>query len=146
MRVVGCAGSDEKAALVRELGAAECWNYRIETDPVTALQRVAPEGVDVFFDNVGGPILDAALKHMNKRGVILACGAISEYDSEAAPLRNWYAWSHRSQEHAQSSALAPHALAACSHRLCTPCRFYVTVNRLRIHGFIASDFFEGGQV
>ena len=108
MRVVGCAGSADKLATLRELGVSNCWNYRTEPDPVAALARVAPSGVDVFFDNVGGPILDAALKHMNRHGVVLACGAISEYDSaDTGGLHNW---------------------------------FYITVNRLQVHGFIASDF------
>lgn len=90
MRVVACAGTQEKCQVVLGLGAAACWNYREETDPAEALSRHAPQGIDFFFDNVGGAVLDAALKAMNKGGVILACGAISGYDQAPVPLNNWF--------------------------------------------------------
>ncbi|MEX0287027.1 MAG: NADP-dependent oxidoreductase [Paracoccaceae bacterium] len=82
-RAVGIAGGPEKCAWVKdELGFDECLDYR---DPgfFKALRKACPEGVDVYFDNVGGEILELALFQMNERGRVVCCGAISQYDSNA---------------------------------------------------------------
>lgn len=79
-RTVGIAGSAEKCGLVvDELGADACLNYREEPDLEAAISRVCPEGVDVFFDNVGGETLDAALMNMNTGGRVAISGQVSEY-------------------------------------------------------------------
>lgn len=80
-RVVGSAGSDEKVAHLKELGV-EAFNYKT-TAPKDALPTLAPEGLDIYFDNVGGATLDAALENMKGHGRIIACGAISQYNATA---------------------------------------------------------------
>jgi NADPH-dependent curcumin reductase CurA len=83
--VVGSAGSPEKVAWLRELGLAGVFDYR-ETSPRDALRELAPDGIDVYFDNVGGDTLEAALGAMRVRGRIVACGSISRYNAtEALP-------------------------------------------------------------
>ncbi len=82
-RVIGVAGGREKCDwLVRELGLDACIDYKHE-DLAAALKRAAPEGVDVYFDNTGGPILQAALFAMKLHGRISCCGAVSQYDVAA---------------------------------------------------------------
>jgi NADPH-dependent curcumin reductase CurA len=85
-RVVGIAGTKEKCSwVVDELGFDACIDYRTE-NVVDALRTACPNGIDVYFDNVGGDILDAALQTMNDFGRIVACGMISRYnDAEPAP-------------------------------------------------------------
>jgi NADPH-dependent curcumin reductase CurA len=79
-RVIGSAGSPEKVAWVRELGFDVAFDYR-ETDTREALR----EGIDVYFDNVGGPTLEAALAALRVRGRVVACGAISQYNATELP-------------------------------------------------------------
>jgi NADPH-dependent curcumin reductase CurA len=82
-RVVGIAGSEEKCAwLTEELGFDAAINYRTE-DVSQAIRRTCPDGVDVFYDNVGGDILEAAITHLALRGRIVLCGAISQYNDQA---------------------------------------------------------------
>jgi len=76
--VVGSVGSKEKTAFVEGLGA-KAFNYH-EEEPGEALARLCPHGLDIFFDNVGGLVLDAALLHANPFGRFVLCGAISQYD------------------------------------------------------------------
>lgn len=81
-RVVGLAGSDEKCAwLTDEAGFDAAINYK--TDNVRrAIGQACPDGVDIFFDNVGGEILEAAIGHLALRGRVVMCGAISQYNDE----------------------------------------------------------------
>ena len=84
--VVGSAGSDEKVALLLgELGFDAAFNYK--TGPVDKqLLAAAPDGIDVYFDNVGGDHLEAALHALKVHGRVALCGAISVYnDTEPAP-------------------------------------------------------------
>jgi len=82
-KVVGVAGGREKCDwIVRELGFDACIDYKND-DVAAALKRAAPEGVDVYFDNTGGPILQAALFAMKMHGRISCCGAVSQYDVAA---------------------------------------------------------------
>lgn len=82
-RVVGIAGGAEKCAwVVSELGFDACVDYR-EPGLGKALRAACPDGVDVYFDNVGGSVLEAALFAMNTRGRVVCCGAVSQYDSTA---------------------------------------------------------------
>jgi NADPH-dependent curcumin reductase CurA len=76
-RVIGCAGSGEKVAWLRELGFDEAFDYH-ETDVRDALA----DGIDVYFDNVGGSTLEAALAALRLRGRVVACGSISGYNDE----------------------------------------------------------------
>jgi NADPH-dependent curcumin reductase CurA len=84
-RVVGIAGTDEKCAwVVDELGFDGCINHR--TDDITArLRELCPDRVDVYFDNVGGPILDAVLGGLAMHGRVVLCGAISVYNDQGRP-------------------------------------------------------------
>jgi NADPH-dependent curcumin reductase CurA len=84
-RVVGSAGSQEKVDYVTgELGFDAAFDYK-QTDPLSGLKEHAPDGVDVYFDNVGGDHLDAALARMNVHGRIALCGAVSGYNEEQPP-------------------------------------------------------------
>lgn len=82
-RVVGIAGGAEKCAwVVKTLGFDACVDYR---DPkmFKALRAACPDGVDIYFDNVGGQVLETALFVMNDKGRVVCCGAISQYDTAA---------------------------------------------------------------
>lgn len=82
-RVVGIAGGAEKCNwVVEELGFDACVDYR-QPGLFKALRAACPDGVDIYFDNVGGDILETALALMNERGRIPCCGAISQYQSTA---------------------------------------------------------------
>ena len=92
-RVVGIVGADEKAEVVREtLGADTVINYRKEPDLAGALVQACPEGVNVYFDNVGGTTLDAALMAMAQGGRIVGCGMISDYNNAASPTPLYNLW------------------------------------------------------
>ncbi|MDD9969356.1 MAG: NADP-dependent oxidoreductase [Myxococcales bacterium] len=85
-RVVGTAGSTDKCQwVVDELGFDGCINYK-EENVGEKLAELCPDGVDVYFDNTGGPILQAALLAMKQRGRIACCGAVSDYDT-GQPMR-----------------------------------------------------------
>ena len=90
-RVVGSAGSPEKLAWLDELGFDAAFDYR-NRPARAALAEAAPDGIDVYFDNVGGDLLEAAIGHMRLYGRIVACGSISRYnDSEpTAGPRNMF--------------------------------------------------------
>ncbi|KAH9800249.1 PKS ER domain-containing protein [Citrus sinensis] len=77
--VVGSAGTNEKVAILKEkLGFDDAFNYKEETDLKATLKRYFPDGIDVYFDNVGGEMLEAAVANMNLFGRVAACGVISE--------------------------------------------------------------------
>jgi len=79
-RVVGIAGGSDKCNwLTSELGFDAAVDYK-DGAVFKALRAAAPKGIDVYFDNVGGDILEACLAQMNNRGRIACCGAISQYD------------------------------------------------------------------
>lgn len=81
-RVIASAGSDDKVDWVRELGADEVINYKTAKDLTAALRKAAPEGLDVYFDNVGGKHLDAALAVAKDSARIVVCGMIAGYNDE----------------------------------------------------------------
>jgi NADPH-dependent curcumin reductase CurA len=84
-RVIGSAGSAEKVAWIRELGCDAAFDYR-ERTPREALAELAPDGIDIYFDNVGGDHLEAAIGALRTYGRIVACGSISRYnDAEPTP-------------------------------------------------------------
>ena len=83
-RVVGSAGSSDKVARVVELGYDAAFSYR--DGPVAeGLASVAPDGIDVYFDNVGGEHLEAAIGALTTFGRVAMCGAISQYNSTEPP-------------------------------------------------------------
>jgi NADPH-dependent curcumin reductase CurA len=84
-RVIGIAGTDEKCSwLVDELGLDGAINHR--TDDLSArLKELCPKRVDVFFDNTGGPTLDAVLARLANNGRVVLCGAISSYNDAHKP-------------------------------------------------------------
>ncbi|MCH0540678.1 NADP-dependent oxidoreductase [Streptomyces sp. MUM 203J] len=84
-RVVGSAGSDEKVRLlVEEYGFDAAFNYK--NGPVAEqLKAAAPDGIDVYFDNVGGEHLEAAISRLNVHGRVTLCGAIAQYNDTEPP-------------------------------------------------------------
>lgn len=80
-RVVGIAGGAEKCRYIaQELGFDAALDYKAE-NVSQSLRRHCPEGIDIYFDNVGGPILDAVLAQIRLRARIVICGAISQYNN-----------------------------------------------------------------
>jgi NADPH-dependent curcumin reductase CurA len=111
-RVVGIAGGKDKCNwLTSELGFDAAVDYK-DGATFKALKAAAPKGIDVYFDNVGGDILEACLAQMNNRGRIACCGAISQYDG--AP-----------------SAHGPRGVPGL-----------IVVKRLTMQGFIVMDFMD----
>lgn len=85
-KVIGIAGSDEKIKLIKDkFGFDEGINYKTTENMQEAIQKAAENGVDVYYDNVGGEILDAALQNMNRNGRIVNCGAIASYNKNEIP-------------------------------------------------------------
>jgi NADPH-dependent curcumin reductase CurA len=85
-RVVGLAGGPDKAALVRRMGADVAIDHRCDPEALAAaLDAAAPQGFDVYFDNVGGPLLDAVLPRMREGGRIPLCGMIAQYNHADHP-------------------------------------------------------------
>jgi NADPH-dependent curcumin reductase CurA len=84
-RVIGSAGSAAKRAWLAELGVDATFDYH-ETRPRDALRELAPDGIDVYFDNVGGETLEAAIGALRRHGRVVACGSIAGYNAtEPAP-------------------------------------------------------------
>ncbi|KAJ2850389.1 hypothetical protein IWW36_001941 [Coemansia brasiliensis] len=86
LRVIGVAGSDDKIEYVKRLGADGVINYRTCGDFVHAIKQAAPEGIDIYFDNVGGEFLDAALLTLNVHARVALCGSISTYASDKSKI------------------------------------------------------------
>jgi NADPH-dependent curcumin reductase CurA len=111
-RVVGTAGGEDKCRwLMRDLGFDAAIDYKAG-GVRRALAAACPNGIDVYFDNTGGPVLDAALSLMNLRGRIVCCGNVSQYDVDRP---------------------APGPMAVPG---------LVVVKRLRMEGFVVMDFFD----
>jgi NADPH-dependent curcumin reductase CurA len=91
LTVIGSVGDDKKLEFITsELGFNAGFNYKTEK-PADALARLAPNGIDIYYENVGGEQLEAAINAMNNFGRIVACGMISQYNckpGEQYPLRN----------------------------------------------------------
>lgn len=85
--VIGIAGSDEKVAqLKQDFGFDEAINYNQTQDMAAAIAELAPKGVDVYFDNVGGVISDGVLQNVNRFARIPVCGAIATYNDTKPDL------------------------------------------------------------
>ncbi len=114
-RVVGIAGGKDKCHwLTSELGFDAAVDYK-DGATFKALRAAAPKGIDVYFDNVGGDILEACIAQMNNRGRIACCGAISQYDGVP-------------------SAHGPRGVPGL-----------IVVKRLTMQGFIVMDYMEQSQ-
>lgn len=111
-RVIGIAGGAAKCdLLVRELGFDAAVDYKAG-NLFKALRAEAPNGIDVYFDNVGGDVFEAALFNMNTFGRIACCGAVSGYDGAAPPA-------------------GPRGVPGL-----------IVTKRLNVRGFIVSDFYD----
>ncbi|WP_348263074.1 NADP-dependent oxidoreductase [Telmatobacter sp. DSM 110680] len=87
-KVIGSAGSEEKVSFLRDqLKLDYAFNYR-DGDPLEHLKRGAPDGIHVYFDNTGGPQLEAALSSLRNYGRIAMCGGIAGYNTPAPGPRN----------------------------------------------------------
>lgn len=110
-KVIGIAGTDEKCRWVEKLGADVCLNYKSKSF-VEDLKKETPDFANVYFDNVAGDVLDAMLSRMGRSGRIIACGAISSYNTaqeRTTGLKNW---------------------------------FEIVIMRLQVRGFIVLDFMK----
>jgi NADPH-dependent curcumin reductase CurA len=85
-RVVGTAGSERKLEWLHEIGFDAAVNYRAVDDYDAALAEAAPDGVDVYFDNVGGPLTDAVFDRLNVDARVAVCGQIALYNAEERPV------------------------------------------------------------
>ena len=86
-RVVGVAGSDEKVRYVTdEAGYDSAFNYKTHDDYSRAFREMCPNGIDVYFDNVGGPISDAVFPQLNQGARVAICGQISQYNATRTPM------------------------------------------------------------
>lgn len=91
-RVIASAGSPDKIDwLLKEAGVDAVINYKTEKDITAALAKAAPKGIDIYFDNVGGDHLEAAIANANDFARFALCGMIAQYNSEPVGPRNIYA-------------------------------------------------------
>lgn len=81
LKVIGLAGGAEKCAYVRGLGFDACLDYRAVPNLRAAIAEVAPQGLDIYFDNVGAETLDAAIANMRPKGRIVVSGQVAEYNA-----------------------------------------------------------------
>ncbi|KFQ32123.1 Prostaglandin reductase 1 [Mesitornis unicolor] len=88
-KVVGCAGSDDKVAYLKDIGFDEAFNYKTVRSLDEALHKASSDGYDCFFDNVGGEFSSIAINQMKKYGRIAVCGAISLYN-DTVPQKGPY--------------------------------------------------------
>lgn len=92
-RAVGIAGSEEKVRYVTdELGFDAAFDYRETDDYLGTIGEFCPSGVDVYFDNVGGPITDAVMQNINVRARVCVCGQISQYNATEVSTGPRWLW------------------------------------------------------
>ena len=92
-RVVGVAGSDEKVRYVtQDLGFDAAFNYKVVDDYSAVLRELCPDGIDVYFDNVGGAITDAVIPLLNVKARVAICGQISQYNLETPQMGPRLLW------------------------------------------------------
>jgi len=89
-RVIGIAGGADKCAHVRDdLGFDACIDYKSE-DLAAALDALCPTGIDIYFDNVGGAVVDICISKLANRGRVVICGVMSAYGGEPKPIYNYF--------------------------------------------------------
>ncbi|GAB5587303.1 hypothetical protein Unana1_02203 [Umbelopsis nana] len=86
LTVIAIAGSDDKLEYVKSLGADACINYKNTNDMSAAIQEAAPNGIDIFWDNVGGELLDIAITKLKKFGRVIVCGAVIQYSADGGEV------------------------------------------------------------
>jgi NADPH-dependent curcumin reductase CurA len=92
-RTVGITSSDDKCRwLIEALGYDAALNYKAPEGLAPQIERELPDGFDIYFDNVGGSMLDEAMQHMKMNARIVLCGAISEYDALDQPAPVYHMW------------------------------------------------------
>ena len=92
-RVIGTAGTDEKVAyILDELGFDAAFNYKNVSDYTAKLAELCPDGIDVYFDNVGGRITDAVFPNLRIKGRVVICGQISQYNLENPEVGPRFLW------------------------------------------------------
>ncbi len=84
-RTIGLTSTDAKASRLTNFGYDNTINYKTARDLTAAIRGAAPDGIDVYFDNVGGPILEATLPAMALNGRVVICGMIADYNSADTP-------------------------------------------------------------
>eukprot|EP00057_Strongylocentrotus_purpuratus_P020606 XP_011675080.1 PREDICTED: prostaglandin reductase 1 isoform X3 [Strongylocentrotus purpuratus] len=84
-RVIGFAGSDKKVQYLKDLGYDVAINYKTMGDLDMTLKKAVPEGIDCYYDNVGGEFSSTVLYNMNVRGRVCVCGSISAYNEKERP-------------------------------------------------------------
>lgn len=82
LNAVGIAGGADKCGYLKEIGFDGVIDYKAESDLRKAIRTACPDGVDIYLDNVGGEMLDAAISNMNERGRLVISGAVSEYNRD----------------------------------------------------------------
>ncbi|KAI9021709.1 hypothetical protein CLU79DRAFT_752878 [Phycomyces nitens] len=88
LHVVGSAGSDDKVAYLKEIGFDGAFNYKTE-DTDDKLTELCPNGIDIYFENVGGKMLEKVINHSNNFARIVCCGMISQYNTTTPePIHN----------------------------------------------------------
>ena len=134
LTVIGSVGSDEKAEYItKELGFDAATNYKKEST-FDALKRLAPNGIDIYYENVGGEILEGALEAMNTNGRIVACGMVSFVSF--ASLSNIL----KSTQHAdETMKISQYNNKDPSERYGVKNLMYVVSKRITMQGFIVSD-------
>jgi NADPH-dependent curcumin reductase CurA len=89
LRVVGSAGSDDKVEYLKSLGFDAAFNYKTHTDFTATLKEHCPNGIDIYFENVGGKMLEAVITNANRFARIVCCGMISQYNIQnPEPIHN----------------------------------------------------------
>ena len=92
-RVVGSAGTDEKIDyIIDELGFDAAFNYKSVSDYRAKLSELCPDGIDVYFDNVGGQITDSVFPNLRVKGRVVICGQISQYNLENPETGPRFLW------------------------------------------------------
>jgi NADPH:quinone reductase len=92
-RAIGVAGSDKKIEfVVGELGFDAGFNYKTTDDYLAAFKELCPQGVDVYFDNVGGPVTDAVFPCLRPHARVAICGQISQYNADQAEVGPRLLW------------------------------------------------------
>ncbi|KAJ1724274.1 hypothetical protein LPJ53_001426 [Coemansia erecta] len=86
LRVIGIAGSEEKTARVKSIGADQVINYKTCGDYEQAIKAAAPGGIDVYFDAVGGSILDAAFLNLNAGARVVLCGSMTTFGADRSKI------------------------------------------------------------
>lgn len=130
LTVIGSVGSDEKLDYItKELGFDAATNYKKEST-ADALKRLAPNGIDIYYENVGGEVLEGALDAMNTNGRVVACGMVSNHSDSISNLRR----------HTNGAIkISQYNIKDASERYGVKNLQYIVTKKLLMQGFIVSD-------